>query len=122
MFKRRFILLFALAVMFPLAMVAIAQEAPVKAKEDRWEGNIIRTSKTDSTLTVRKVGSTTDERTVRYDNSTRWVSQYHGDNKVNDISPDQVKEGDRVICTGTWEKSGALHATLISLRLTHSPH
>jgi cytochrome c-type biogenesis protein CcmE len=120
MLKRQFILLFALVLMFPLAIVAIAQEAPAKAKEARWEGNIIRTSKTDSTLTVRKVGSTTDERIVRYDNSTKWVSQYHGDTKVNDISPDQVKEGDRVICTGTWEKSGALHATLISLRLTHS--
>jgi cytochrome c-type biogenesis protein CcmE len=122
MLKRQFILLFALVLMFPLAIVAIAQEAPVKAKEARWEGNIIRTSKTDSTLTVRKVGSTTDERIVRYDNSTKWVSQYHGDTSVNDISPDQVKEGDRVICTGTWEKSGALHATQISLRLSHSPH
>jgi hypothetical protein len=122
MLKRQFVQLFALALMFPLAMVAIAQEAPVKTKEFRWEGNVIRTSKTDSTLTVRRVGSTTDERIVRYDNSTRWVSQYHGDTNVNDISSDQVKQGDRVICTGTWEKSGALHATLISLRLTHSPH
>ena len=61
------------------------------------------------------------ERTVQYDSSTRWVSQYHGDAKVNNIDPSQVKDGDRVICTGTLDKSGVLHATLISKRLSHSP-
>ncbi len=35
----------------------------------------------------------------------------------------QVKDGDYVICTDTWEKSGGVfHATLISKRLSHSPH
>jgi esterase/lipase superfamily enzyme len=122
MLKKQIILLFALVFTLPLAMAVVAQEAPAKAKEARVEGNIIRTSKDDSTLTVRKVGTTNEERIVHYDSSTRWVSQYHGDTKVNDIDPSQVKEGDRVICTGTWEKSGALHATLISQRLSHSPH
>jgi cytochrome c-type biogenesis protein CcmE len=122
MLKKQIALLFALVITFPLAMVVVAQEAPAKAKEARWEGNVIRSSKENSTLTVRAVGSTTNERTVVYDSSTKWVSQYHGDTKVNDITPDQVKEGDRVICTGTWDKPGLLHATLISLRLSHSPH
>lgn len=122
MLKKEFTLLFALVVTVALAIAVPAQEPPAKAKDARWEGNVIRLSKDDSTLTVRKVGSTTDERIIKYDSATKWVSQYHGDTKTNDISLDQVKEGDRVICTGTWEKSGALHATLISLRLTHSPH
>lgn len=121
MMKKLLVLLFASVVSFPLASAVFAQEAPAK-KEARWEGNIIRIGKDDSSLTVRKVGSPSEEKVVRYDSSTKWVSQYHGDTKLNDISPDQVKEGDRVICTGTWAKSGALQATLISLRLTHSPH
>jgi hypothetical protein len=122
MLKKQIILLMGLVLTFPLAMAVIAQEAPAKAKEVRWEGNIIRSSKEDSSLTVRKVGSETLEKIVRYDSSTKWVSQYHGDTKVNNIDASQVKDGDRVICTGTWDKSGALHASVISLRLSHSPH
>jgi hypothetical protein len=120
--KKLLVLLFASVVAIPLATAALAQEAPAPAKQDRWEGTIVRSDKDTSTLTVRKVGSTL-ERTVKYDSSTRWVSQYHGDTKVNDIDPSQVKDGDRVICTGTWDKSGAaLHATQISKRLSHSPN
>ena len=108
---------------FPLSTVAFAQEAPAQkkaAKEARWEGVVIRSSPDKSTLTVRKVGSSA-EMTVQYDSSTRWVSQEHGSKKVNDIDSSQVKDGDRVICKGTWEKNGAtLHATLISKRLSHS--
>jgi len=115
MLKKQLTLLFAFVLTFPLVPLA-----PAQAKQDRWEGNIIRSSKDQSTLTVRKVGAN-DERTVQYDSSTRWVSQYHGDKKVNDIDASQVKDGDRVICTGTWDKSGVLHATLISNRLSHSP-
>jgi hypothetical protein len=120
MLKKQLALLFALA-LIPLAVAVVGQEAP-KPKQDRWEGTVIRSSKDNSTLTVRAVGSSTDERTIQYDSSTKWVSQYHGETKVNDITSDQVKDGDRVICTGTWDKPGVLHATLISLRLSHSPH
>jgi hypothetical protein len=119
--KKLLALLFASVVAIPLATVVLAQKAPAPAKQDRWDGNIIRSDKDKSTLTVRKVDSPTLERTVMYDNSTRWVSQYHGDSKVNDIDSSQVKDGDRVICTGTLDKSGILHATLISKRLSHSP-
>jgi len=117
--KKLLVLLFASVVVFPLASAVFAQEAPAQAKEDRWEGNIIRSDKDKSTLTVRKPGSTL-ARTVEYDSSTKWVSQYHGDNQVNNIDPSQVKDGDRVICTGTFDKNGVLHATLISKRLSHS--
>ena len=119
MLKRQLGLLFALVLIFPLAQAVLAQEAaPAKAKEDRWEGRIERSSKDQSSLTVRKEGGTL-ERTVVYDSSTKWVSQYHADNKVNDIDPSQVKDGDYVICKGTIGKDGKLHATLISKRLSH---
>jgi hypothetical protein len=124
MVKKLFTLLFASVLAFPvpalLVQVAPAQEKMGKtAKPDRWEGVIIRSSPDKSTLTVRKVGSSV-EKIMQYDSSTRWVSQEHGSKKFNDIEASQVKDGDRVICTGTWDKDGVLHATLISKRLSHS--
>ena len=122
MVKKLVILLFTSVLAFPLSTVVFAQEAPAQKKaaqaEARWEGTVIRSSQDKSTLTVRKVGSS-EEKTVQYDSSTRWVSQEHGSNKVNDIDASQVKDGDRVICTGTWDNGGVLHATLISKRLSH---
>jgi len=103
-----------------MSTVAFAQKAPKEAKAAkpaRWDGIVTKISKDQSTLTVRKVGSS-QERTVQYDSSTRWVSQEHGSKKVNDIDSSQVKDGDRVITEGTWDKDGVLHATLISKRLT----
>jgi hypothetical protein len=120
MMKKLLVLLLTSVLTFPLATAVFAQDAPAKekvAKESRWEGNILRSSKDESSLTVRKVGST-DERIVKYDSSTRWVSQEHGSKKVNNIDASEVKDGDRVICKGTLDKDGVLHATLISKRLT----
>ncbi len=122
MVKKLLTLLFTSVLALPLATAVFAQDAPAKtkaAKEARWEGTVIRSSKDQSTLTVRKVGGTA-EMTVQYDSSTRWVSQEHGSKKVNHIDASEVKDNDRVICTGTWEKKGVLHATLISKRLSHS--
>jgi spermidine/putrescine-binding protein len=119
--KKLLAVLFASVLAFPLSTAVFAQEAPAKekvAKAARWEGTVVRSDPDKSTLTVRKVGSNA-EMTVKYDSSTKWVSQYHGDKKVNDIDPSQVKDGDRVICKGTWGEAGALNATLISKRLSH---
>ncbi len=134
MVKKLLVLLFASLLAFPLSV--FAQDAPkeTKAQEKaeekaekkadkkagkaaRWDGIVTRVNKDKSTLNVRKVGSSV-ERTIEYDSSTKWVSQEHGKKKVNDIDADQVKDGDRVITTGTWDKDGVLHATLISKRLT----
>ena len=132
MMNKLFALLFASVLALPLSTAVFAQDAPkeTKAQEKaeekaekksmkpaRWEGIVIRSSKDKSTLTVRKVGSS-QEKTVEYDSSTKWVSQEHGKKQVNDIDADQVKDGDRIITTGTWDKNGVLHATLISKRLT----
>jgi hypothetical protein len=120
MLKKLITLVFGLVVAFPLATAAFAQDAAATAKEARVEGTIIRSSTEKSTLTVRKVGSmsSTSDKTVQYDASTRWVSQAHGAPKATDIMSTDVKDGDRVICTGTLDKNGVLHATLISKRLT----
>ena len=119
MVKKLLTLLFTSVLAFPLSTV-FAPEAGAQdkaAKEVRWEGVVIRSSTDKSTLNVRKEGSSV-EKSVAYDNSTKWVSQEHGSKKVNDIDASQVKDGDRVICRGTWEKN-VLHATLISKRLSH---
>jgi len=121
MVRKRFTLLCAFVIVFSLtaAVEATAQEKMhKKATEGRWDGNVIRSNPDKSTLTVRKVGSNI-EKTVHYDGATRWVSQEHGSEKVNDIAPTQVKDNDRVIARGIWD-NGVLYATQISKRLSHS--
>ena len=121
MLKKQLTLLLALVLTFPIAMAVFAQEAAkAKSKEARWEGRVERTSKEQSSLTVRQTGSNAEKACV-FDSSTKWVSQYHHEKKINDIDASQVKEGDYVICKGTEEKTGEIHATVISKRLSHSP-
>ena len=120
MVKKLLALLFTSVLAFPLSTVVFAPEAGAQdkaAKESRWEGVVIRSSADKSTLTVRRMGSAL-ERIVAYDSSTKWVSQEHGSKEVNDIDASQVKDNDRVICKGTYDKDGVLHATLISKRLS----
>jgi hypothetical protein len=117
--KKQLTLLFALVLTFPLMRVVFAQEAPAKSKEVRFEGRVERSSKEQSSLTIRQAGGTV-EKTCVFDSSTKWVSQYHADKKVNDIDASQVKDGDYVICKGSQGKGSVIHATLISKRLSHS--
>ncbi len=119
MLKKQLTLLFALVLIVPLVTAVFAKQAAAQAKEARWEGRIIRSSKENSSLTVRNTDSNA-ERTVVYDSSTKWVSQYHGDKKVNAITAGDVKDQDYVICTGSLDKDLVLHATMISKRLSHS--
>ena len=121
MLEKLLTLLFTSLLAVPLSTAVFAQETPAKEKaatQARWEGIVARSNPEKSALTVRKVGSNV-ERTVQYDSSTQWVSQEHNSKKVNDIDVSQVKDNDRVICKGTWDKDGVLHATLISKRLTN---
>ena len=121
MLRRLLAVLCASVIVFSLTALvqAPAQEKMhKKGNEGHWEGTVIRSDPEKSTLTVRKVDSSV-ERTVHYDSGTRWVSQEHGSNKFNDIDPTQVKDNDRVIARGIWDR-GVLYATLISKRLSHS--
>src|SRR5690242_14210586 len=112
------------AILLACCSMTLAQEASEKEPPSRkggtpgrWEGMVVRSNKDKSTLTVRKRGSSV-EKTVAYDSSTKFTSQEHGSKKVNDIDAGQINDNDRVICMGTWDKDGVLHATLISKRLT----
>ena len=108
-----------LSLLAVMATSASAQEKmEKKGRQTRLEGNVVSSNPDKSTLTVRKVDSHADM-TVKYDSSTRWVSQEHGSKKVNDIDVSQITDGDRVIVKGTWEKN-EIHATLISKRLSHT--
>ena len=122
MVRKLFTLLFASVLVFGLAAPVFAQEGskPAEgkaAKQGRVEGMVTRSNKDNSTLTVRN-RDTNVEKIVEYDSSTQWTSQEHHSKKVNNIDASQVKDGDRVICLGTWEKDGVLHATSISKRLS----
>jgi hypothetical protein len=126
MLKKMLTLLSILVV--SLSMLAVAQDtkegqdkmAPMgkAAKQARWEGIVVRSDKDKSVLTVRQRGSNV-EKNVMYDSSTEWASQEHGSKKVNKIDPSELKDNDRVICLGTWDKDGVMHATMISKRLTN---
>jgi hypothetical protein len=115
--KKQLTLLFALVLASPMATAVFAQDTPTKSKEMRFEGRVERSSKEQSSLTVRQVGGNA-QKTCVFDSSTKWVSQYHGDKQVKDIDAGQVKDGDYVICKGSADGS-VIHATLISKRLTH---
>jgi hypothetical protein len=116
MLKKVAAVLFMVVLVFAVSAPAFAQGA---AKEERVEGRIVRSNKDKSTLTVR-VGSAMAEKIVHYDASTKWNSQYHGEKKANTIDASEVKDGDYVICVGSYDDKSEFHATTISKRLSHS--
>ena len=117
MLKKVAVLSFTVALVFALSATSFAQG---EAKQDRVEGKVVRQNADKSTLTVR-VRDTDTEKTVYYDPSTKWASQYHGDSQVNTIEAKDVKDGDQVICMGSYDDKKEFHATSISKRLSHSP-
>ena len=121
MVKKLLTLVFTSVLALPLSTMVLAPLAPAQEKQSRVEGVVARSSKDKSSITVRTrtgMGSNV-EKIVMYDSSTKWTSQEHGSKKVNPIDSSQVGDNDRVICLGTWDKDGVLHATLISKRLTN---
>ncbi len=108
--------LIAVFAVIGLAAQTMAQEKKEKAaskKEARWSGMIVRSDKDASTLTVRKRG-TTLEKIVHYDSSTKWTTQEG--KEVKPIEMSEVKDGERVICLGSYDEKGEFHATRIDLR------
>jgi hypothetical protein len=89
------------------------------AKKGRVEGRIALTDKDKSALTVREGNAGGGQKTVYYDSSTKWNSQYHGDKNMSTIDSGDVKEGDYVTCVGSYDDKGEFHATIISKRLSH---
>ena len=114
MLKKVTAVLFMVAFVFSVSAIGFAE------KGARVEGKVVRSNKDKSTLTVH-VRDTESEKTVTYDASTKWTSQYHGDKNVNTIEPGDVKDGDQVICLGSYDDKKEFHATSCSKRLSHSP-
>ncbi len=116
---RRF-LVFLLAVVFAVSTVGVmaanAQEAAKEkkkaaaAKEQRVSGTILRSSKDQSSLTVRTRQNV--ERIVVYDSSTKWTK---GEKREAADMAD-FKDGSRVIALGKWDDKSRLAATEINLR------
>lgn len=105
-------LLALLCLMF-LAVGLIAQtKASDRAKEDRWQGHIVRVNKSESSVDVRggqKNMDTVDKR-LQFDSSTEWTKL----GKPADLS--EFKEGAYVIAVGHVDEKGVFHATHIDLR------
>jgi hypothetical protein len=118
MLKKMAAVLIGILVVFSLSAAVFAQAGD--KKESRVEGRVERSNKDSSTLTVR-VHDTETEKTVHYDASTKFASQYHGEKKVKPIDASEIKDGDQVICLGSYDDKGVLQATMISKRLSHSP-
>ena len=96
------------------------KDAPAAQKETQWQGHVVRINKDQSMMEIRGGSAPSkDLRKVSYDSSTQWTSQEHHSKTVNNIDASQVKDNDRVICLGTWDKDGVLHASSCSKRLTN---
>jgi hypothetical protein len=111
-------MLYVLLVMFALAgygaRATNAQEmkkATATKGELRWHGSIVRLSKDQSTLDVRK-GTVT--KTIHYDSSTQWTQTEKG--KVKPAEMSEFTEGSDVICLGKAGEKGSFVATRIDLR------
>jgi len=123
MVRKLFTLLFAFVLVFTLSTPVFTQDQskPAEGKaatQGRVEGVVTRSNKDNSTLTVRN-RDTNVEKTVLYDSSTQWTSQEHHSKTVNNIDASQVKDNDRVICLGAFDKDAVLHATSCSKRLSN---
>ncbi len=114
MLKKVAVALFMTAFVLSVTAAGFAEGA----KEARVEGKVVRSNADKSTLTVR-VRDTDSEKTVHYDASTKWTSQYHGEKNATVIEAAQVKDGDQVICLGSSDDKGEFHATSISKRMSH---
>jgi hypothetical protein len=79
--------------------------------ELRWHGTIVRWSKDNSTLAVRK-GNVT--KTIHYDSSTQWTQSEGG--KARPAQTSEFNEGSDVICIGKAGEKGSFVATRIDLR------
>jgi hypothetical protein len=105
------ILLFAVFAVVGLAShnaVANGQEKEAAGpKQGRWHGMIVRMDKEASTLDVRKDNTV---KRIYYDSSTKWTEG----TKIIEMS--EFKENMDVICLGTYDEKGHLHATRIQLQ------
>jgi Ni/Co efflux regulator RcnB len=82
------------------------EKTAAAAEEARWHGLIIRMDKDTSTLDVSKENVV---KKIYYDSSTKWTEG------TKYIEMSEFKEGNDVICFGTYDEKGKFHATRIDL-------
>jgi Ni/Co efflux regulator RcnB len=107
-----FILVAIFAAAGLMTQVAIAQEqepakAAAAAKEARWHGMVVNINEKTSSLDVRRQKII---KTVYYDSSTKWTQG----TKTTEMK--EFKIGSDVICLGTFDEKGNIHATRIDMR------
>ncbi len=87
--------------------------ATKEAKETKWQGNIIRINKEESTIDLRGglTNNDNDEKKIAYDSSTRWTKL------GKPAEQSEFKDGSFIIVLGHVDDKGVLHATRIDLRL-----
>ncbi len=107
-----FILVAIFAAAGLMTQAAMAQEqkpaeATAAAKQARWHGMIVNINEKASTLDVRRQKVT---RTVYYDDSTKWTQG------TKTMEMKEFKIGSDVICLGTFDEKGNIHATQIDMR------
>jgi hypothetical protein len=101
---------------YPISSQGAQQEKkPTKseAKEAKWQGNIIRINKEESTIDLRGglTNNDSDEKKIAYDSATRWTKL------GKPAEQSEFKEGSFIIVLGHVDDKGVLHASRIDLRL-----
>jgi hypothetical protein len=81
-----------------------------KQAQTRLEGVIVRQNKADSTFTVHKRWTNSEERTVVFNSATKWTKM----NKPAEMS--DFKDGQLIVVLGKLDEKGRLVATRIELR------
>ncbi len=113
--RKTTVIVFLAVLVIGLSASAFAQAGG--KKEARVEGRVTHINTEKQILTVQASDQRTRP-TVTYDASTKWQSAYH-DKTPTPIEAKDVIVGDQVICVGTTDDKGNIHATLISKRLSH---
>ena len=98
---------FAILLGIVLAFTAVAADKPMKpAKTSNLQGKVQMMSKDQSTLTVEQKGGL--RRVVMYSGDTKFMYGHSKSNKPGSV--DQVKEGNFINCTGTYNDKMQLAA------------
>jgi hypothetical protein len=106
-----FLLMLGLALSPTLATAVLAQAQPHDStKLDLLEGRVVRIDKTKSTVEIRQSGPTSVMWTVAYDDETYFSAH----NKASSL--DKLKDGEKVICLGTFDKDNKMMAKRIDMR------
>jgi hypothetical protein len=100
---------------YPISSQGSQEKKPAtkEAKETKWQGNIIRINKEESSIDLRggMTNNDSDEKKIAYDSSTRWTKL------GKPAEQNEFKEGSFIIVLGHVDDKGVLHASRIDLRL-----